>query len=176
MLEKTTSTARSNSSAERTALVADCLRNGDDSCRIRRSVRLRVYGESMLPSLWPGDVVEIESCSLEEVVSGEIVLAERDRRLFLHRLMHSSAPDGFLLRGDSMPGSDPEFPRQALLGRLVAEPGFAGRSAGKSAGRLAVAFSRAAGILFCYSTMARRIALKVHQRRTAARELSLGTL
>ena len=81
MLEKTTSTARSNSSAERTALVADCLRNGDDSCRIRRSVRLRVYGESMLPSLWPGDVVEIESCSLEEVVSGEIVLAERDGRV-----------------------------------------------------------------------------------------------
>ena len=172
MLEKTTSTARSNSSAERTALVADCLRDGDASGRARRSVHLRVYGESMLPSLWPGDVVEIESCSLEEMVPGEIVLAERDGQLFLHRLMYASARDGFLLRGDSMPGSDPEFPREALLGRLVAERSLAARPAG----RLAAAFSRAAGILFCYSSMARRIALKVHQRRTAARELSLGTL
>jgi hypothetical protein len=172
MLEKTTSTARSNSSAERTALVADCLRDGDDSFRTRRSVRLRVYGESMLPSLWPGDVVEIENCSLEEMVPGEIVLAERGGQLFLHRLMHASVRDGFLLRGDSMPGSDPEFPREALLGRLVAERSFAGRPAGGPA----VAFSRAAGILFCYSTMARRVALKLHQRRAAAREMSLGTL
>ena len=41
----------------------------------------------MLPALWPGDVVEIASCSLEDVRPGEIVLARREGRLFLHRLV-----------------------------------------------------------------------------------------
>ena len=47
----------------------------------------QVHGESMLPALWPGDVVEIESCSLEDIRPGEIVLAQRDGRLFLHRFV-----------------------------------------------------------------------------------------
>lgn len=82
-------------------------------------VRLRVYGQSMLPALWPGDVVEIESCALENVQPGEIVLAQRDGRLFLHRFLAPCPPNGFLLRGDSMPGPDPQYFREALLGRLV---------------------------------------------------------
>ena len=77
----------------------------------------------MLPALWPGDVVEIASCSLEDLRLGEIVLAQREGRLFLHRLVgrftDPGTLNGFLLRGDSMPGLDPQFPIEALLGRLV---------------------------------------------------------
>src|ERR1019366_10100376 len=88
---------------------------------LRRSghLRLQVYGESMLPALWPGDVVEIASCSREDVRPGEIVLALREGRLVLHRLVAPCTPNGFLLRGDSVPGPDPLFPSEALLGRLV---------------------------------------------------------
>src|SRR5208337_571164 len=116
-LESDASAARSSWSAERSALAADVLRRGG-------RLRLRVHGESMLPALWPGDVVEIASCSLEDVRPGEIVLARREGRLFLHRLVRRclvapGTPNGFLLRGDSMPGSDPQFPPEALLGRLV---------------------------------------------------------
>jgi hypothetical protein len=114
MLENAISAASWN--AERSALVADVLRR---SGRLRQSVRLQVHGESMLPTLWPGDVVEIESCSLEDLRPGEIVLARRDDRLVLHRLVAPSTPNGFLLRGDSVPGPDPLFPSEALLGRLV---------------------------------------------------------
>ena len=99
-------------STERSALVADVLRDSGH-------LRLRVYGESMLPTLWPGDVVEIEGCAPEDVRSGEIVLAQRDGRLFLHRLVAPCAPNGFLLRGDSLPSPDPVFPPEALLGRFV---------------------------------------------------------
>ena len=53
--------------AERSALAADSLRASG-------RLRLQVRGESMLPILWPGDVVEIVSCSLEGVRAGEIVL------------------------------------------------------------------------------------------------------
>ena len=85
-------------SAEGSALVADALRR---SGRLRQIVRLRVHGESMLPALWPGDVVEIASCSPEDVRPGEIVLALRDGRLFLHRFVgrfnDPCKPNGFLL-------------------------------------------------------------------------------
>ncbi len=149
MIEDTISALRLNWSAERSALVAAVLHR---SGGLRRRMRLRVHGESMLPSLWPGDVVEIASCSLEDVRPGEILLAQRDRRLFLHRVV-ATRPDGFVLRGDSMPGPDPLFPVEALLGRLV-------DAADKRRGRAAL--SRALGLLLCHCGVARRFALRLH--------------
>jgi hypothetical protein len=164
MLESTTIAVRTSWSAVRSALVAEVL---------RRSGRLRVHGEirgeSMLPTLWPGDVVEIESCSLEDVRPGEIVLARRDDRLVLHRLVAPCTPNGFLLRGDSVPGPDPLFPSEALLGRLVRS---ADEGRGVSAPALrpgfGVKWSRAVGMLLCHCGVARRLALKLHRRRKAS--------
>jgi len=163
MLENASSAALSNWDAERSALLADALRRSG-------RLRLRVHGESMLPSLWPGDVVEIASCSLEDVRPGEIVLALREGRLFLHRFVRPCASNSFVLRGDSMPGTDPEFPPKALLGRLV-------RNADEGRRMSAPALSRAVGLLLCYCGVARRLVLKLHNRRAAARQLQgLGTL
>jgi hypothetical protein len=114
--EDTTSAARTRWSAEGSAMVADVLRR---SGGLPVRVRLQVQGESMLPSLWPGDVVEIASCPLDDVRPGEIVLALRDGRLFLHRFVARCTPNGFRLCGDSMPRPDPQFAADALLGRLV---------------------------------------------------------
>jgi len=158
MLENNRSAARLLESAERSAFLADALRRRDG---LRSSVRLQVYGESMLPALWPGDVVEITSCALAEVRPGEIVLALRDGRLFLHRLVSAKA-NGFVLRGDSMPGCDPLFPNEALLGRLARNAKESGRTS------LGVKCSRAVGILICYCTVARRLALQLHSRRRAS--------
>jgi len=155
-------TMRSSWSAEGSALVAESLRASGCS-------RLRVRGESMLPALWPGDVVEIASCSPEDVRPGEIVLALRDGRLFLHRFLAPCKPSGFLLRGDSMPGPDPQFPPGAMLGRFVRRVGEKRRVAAVTQRRrFAVGCSRALGMLLCYCGMARRLALKLHSRRTAS--------
>lgn len=168
-LESTTSAPRLNWSAVRSALVADVLRR---SGHLRQGVRLQVHGESMLPALWPGDMVEIAGCSLEDVRPGEIVLARREGRLFLHRLVAPCTPNGFLLRGDSVPGPDPRFPPEALLGRLVRStdeervlyaaalrPGFGAK------------WSRAVGMVLCHCGLARRLALKLHSwRKASARE------
>jgi hypothetical protein len=159
MLENTASTARSSWNAERSALVADALRRSGRS-------RLQVHGESMLPALWPGDVVEIASCSLKDVRPGEIVLALRDGRFFLHRLAAPGTLNGFVLRGDSMPGSDPQFPAEALLGRLVSK---AGERRGVSG--FGVKWSRALGMVLCHCGVVQRLVLKLHSRRqTSARE------
>ncbi len=150
--------------AERSALVADALRDGNN---FASRVRLRVYGESMLPAIWPGRVVEIASCSLEDLNPGEIVLALRDGRLFLHRLLKSQT-NGFVLRGDSMPGPDPQYPREALLGRLVSGTGTdTGINTDQRRGIAASAWNRALGMLFCHCSLVRRVALKFKRRWSA---------
>ncbi len=171
-LEDATSAPCSNWSAVRSALVADVLRRSG-RLRVRLLVRGVIYGESMLPTLWPGDVVEIESCSVEDVWPGEIVLARREDRLVLHRLVAPCTPNGFLLRGDCVPGPDPQYPPEALLGRLVrgADEGRAVSAAVLRQG-FGVKWSRAVGMLFCHCGVSRRLALKLHSRRKAsAREL-----
>jgi hypothetical protein len=151
-----------NWNALRSSLVAEVLRH----CGQTR-VRGRIRGESMLPTLWPGDVVEIESCSLGNLRPGEIVLAQRDERLVLHRLVASRGPLGFLLRGDCVPNPDPLLPPEALLGRLVRR-GNDGRTAPVRAVRqwLGAKWLRALGVLLCHCGIARRLALKVHGWRT----------
>jgi signal peptidase I len=170
MMEDPAISPCSSWSAEGSALVADALRR---SGRLRQIVHLRVHGESMLPALWPGDVVEIASCSPEDVRPGEIVLALRDGRLFLHRFVgrfnDPCKPSGFLLRGDSMPGPDPRFPPGAMLGRLVRRVGKErGVAAATQRRWFAVKCSRALGALFCHCGLARRLALRLHPRRTAS--------
>jgi len=152
--------------AERSALAADVLRGTS-------RLRLQVRGESMLPTLWPRDVVEISSCSIEEARPGEIVLALRDGRFFLHRLRARLGAGGFLLQGDSMPVPDPRFPDDALLGRLVfrgdrhgiplsAENDRARRLANPHPILALRPWSWVIGRLLCYCRPARRLALKLH--------------
>ncbi len=168
MPETTASSPRASWNAERSSLVADALRGiGREGLAQSRNIRMRVFGESMLPALWPGDIVEIAPCAAQYARKGEIVLATRDGRFFLHRLKTPCETDSFVLRGDSMPSVDPLFPSEALLGRLVCRtesswgtsysafalhPGWSAR------------VSRALGFLLCHIGLARRIALRIHGR------------
>jgi hypothetical protein len=100
------------------------------------------------------------------------VLTRREDRLFLHRFVAHCPPNDFLLRGDSMPGPDPQYPREALLGRLVSS---ADKGRGISASALHPGFrakwSRALGLVLCHCGVARRLALKLHcHGRPSARE------
>jgi len=150
-LDDTPSAPRTNRDEERAGLFVDALRLGG-------RIRLEVHGESMLPALWPADTVEIECCSMQDVQVGDIVLAQRDARMFLHRLI-SCMPDGFTLRGDSVPNPDPWFKPDALLGRLVSHHGpFVSTPA----------LSRSLGLLLCHLAWFRRFALSLHVRRTSS--------
>ena len=145
--------ARSQSdSPDRALLAVDALRRSG-------RLRLQVRGASMLPTLWPGDLVEIASCSLADVRPGEIVLTLRDGRFYLHRFIERSGTESFVARGDAMPNPDPAFPATAFLGRVTR-----GKRSGQTvsiSSRLRP-LSRGLGLLFCYSNSARRIALKLH--------------
>jgi len=84
-------------------------------------LRLRVTGWSMLPTVWPGDTLVIERVDSDAVCEGDIVLFNRERRLFAHRVVTKSGSDGdtrILTRGDAMPQPDPLVSDRDLLGRV----------------------------------------------------------
>ena len=76
----------------------------------------------MLPTLWPGDVLTVQSVRPEQVEPGEIVLYMRRDRFFIHRIVSADLKrdKAFLVtRGDCMFEDDPPVDRSELLGRIV---------------------------------------------------------
>ncbi len=57
-------------------------------------VRVRVTGTSMIPAVWPGDVLVVERRAVERIERGEIAVAERDGRLVAHRVIGARADAG----------------------------------------------------------------------------------
>lgn len=81
-------------------------------------LRLRVTGWSMFPAIWPGDTLELERTSRDQLSAGDVVLFGRDRRLFAHRIVESG-DHGVVTRGDAMPQPDPVVAENELLGRVA---------------------------------------------------------
>lgn len=84
------------------------------------SVTFRAMGTSMLPAIWPGDVLSIERTATERIQRGDVVLFRRAERLFVHRVVAfgGGADCVLITRGDSVPQPDPTFPSSDLLGRV----------------------------------------------------------
>lgn len=108
---------------------------GAEVLRAGGSIRLKVLGLSMLPSVWPGDIVSVEGGSMDAIAPGDVVLYSRDDRFFIHRVIETSE-SGFIIRGDAAPQSDPAIARSHVLGRvsgirrngktITPKPGLAG--------------------------------------------------
>ena len=82
-------------------------------------LRLSATGWSMLPTIWPGDTLIIESACGDSVSKGEIVLFASDQRLFAHRVIRKIQDAGVWTRGDAMDRPDPFIANCNLLGRVV---------------------------------------------------------
>jgi signal peptidase I len=133
--------------------------------RRRGTVRLRAWGASMLPSVWPGDLLTIESSVYDEVVPGDIVLVMRDNRFVVHRLIEMQQDQGrflWITRGDTMPHSDPPAVTSELLGR-VAGISRAHRSFVPS--RRISALHSALAWMLCRWDRLRNLALRIHAAR-----------
>jgi signal peptidase I len=93
------------------SLVAEVLRRFGE-------VRLRVTGASMLPSLWPEDVVLIHRIPFREIAPGDVVLFLAQDRFFIHRVLAKSEKQ-LMTRGDALAAPDPPVGSDELLGRVV---------------------------------------------------------
>lgn len=83
------------------------------------SLRLRVTGHSMLPSIWPGDILVAERRSFARIVPDDIVLYFREGRLFAHRVLRTIDGSGsacLITQGDALPNKDAPVSSAELLG------------------------------------------------------------
>jgi hypothetical protein len=81
-------------------------------------VRLRVNGASMLPSVWPGDVLTVRRRSAAELRPGRIILCYRKGRFVAHRLVGKRGAH-WITRGDSHVFEDTPFCAEEVLGEVV---------------------------------------------------------
>lgn len=136
--------------------------------RCRDTVQLKAWGTSMLPSVWPGDRLTIQSVAYDGVVPGDIVLVLRDNRFFIHRLVEKRRDEdciSWVTRGDAMPHDDPPAAAAELLGRV------AGIRRGRRSfvpGRRVAAFHFALGWMLCRWDRFRNLALRIHAARLEA--------
>ena len=121
-------------------------------------IRLRALGASMLPSIWPGDVLTIENKPGEEAVPGDIVLIARDSRFFIHRLIEKQAAC-CITRGDSLPHNDPPVSQGQLLGKVSAI--HRGKKVIVPNPRVSL-WDRTLAWMLCHWRLLRNVALRIH--------------
>ena len=132
-------------------LATEVLRSGG-------AIRLQALGTSMLPSLWPGDVLCIEHATGKDMVAGDIVLVARGGRFFVHRLIEKDEPQ-WITRGDSLPQNDPPLAEAQVLGKVSLIRRTTGDIVPQP--RLSV-FGRALAWMLCRSDLIRNFALRIH--------------
>ena len=90
--------------------------------RASGQVRLAARGYSMLPSLWPGDVLTLQAATLDSLAAGDLVLFVGEGRFFVHRVLRRTQIEGqtrVVTRGDSMPREDQPVSADEVLGKVV---------------------------------------------------------
>lgn len=119
----------------------------------------------MLPTLWPGDLLTVQSLPAEEVEPGEIVLYMRYDRFFVHRIV-SKDPNrddaSLVTRGDCMPGDDLPIGRNELLGKVTEVQRLG--SIFLPARKLSLS-RRLLAYLFCHWSLFRRVGLRLWSYR-----------
>jgi signal peptidase I len=83
--------------------------------RVSGKVQLKVAGVSMVPALWPGDIITVRSCDPQEVGPDSIIVFRQNQRLIVHRLMHREG-DRIVTRGDASPGVDEPITAAEIVG------------------------------------------------------------
>ncbi|MGA2133206.1 MAG: S24 family peptidase [Bryobacteraceae bacterium] len=78
--------------------------------------RLPVTGSSMLPALWPGDLLDVQRSA--EIRPGDVVVYQRHGRLVVHRVASRSG-DQITTHGDRLKHPDLPVPAAEILGRVV---------------------------------------------------------
>jgi hypothetical protein len=105
-----------NSAAVKFTLADDLLHSG-------QPVRLRALGTSMLPSIWPGDALELEHCDPADVAVGDVIRFMQQGRFIIHRVVRTQG-DGdtqyWITRGDALDRDDAPVSKKDFLGRVSA--------------------------------------------------------
>jgi signal peptidase I len=100
---------------QRTALQCELVA---DVARAFGEVRLKVTGASMLPAVWPGDLVTVQPSNIAALQPGQIVSYRREQRLITHRI--KCIFDGHLIvQGDSVRQCDAPVSASEVVGQVT---------------------------------------------------------
>ncbi len=125
-------------------------------------LRIRVLGGSMLPALWPGDVLNIEAVPFEELRPGAIAVFERDGRVWAHRVAGNRGGT-LVTRGDALSQDDPPVLPEHLMGRVASVERGRFRIVPAASLTLPQRFLR---VLLCRWDLFRAVALRLHAMRS----------
>src|SRR5580700_1786408 len=98
-------------------LQAACCDLVADVARSHGTVQLKVAGASMVPALWPGDMVTVRRCDLLEIEPDRIIVFRQNERLIVHRMLRW-AGDRVVARGDARSRCDEPVRTDEVLGRV----------------------------------------------------------
>ncbi|HVB81607.1 MAG TPA: S24/S26 family peptidase [Candidatus Binataceae bacterium] len=152
------------------ALIAQALRAA------RGPVMLRVGGSSMVPAIWPGDIIEVSSVNDRSLPEQAVALFGRDGRLCAHRIVAVESHDGatrLITRGDALAACDPPLPCAEVLGYVgaVIRHGRRIPMASKAPSQAA----RMLSFAIRNSVIVRHLALGLHARRRPRSGLSVDS-
>jgi len=146
----------------------------ESALRSGRTILIKVLGMSMMPSIWPGDVVAVENRPCQQTVLGDIILVLRDGRFFVHRCIATTKAQGelqWITRGDAMPQRDPPVDVTAVLGKVARIEGR--RGIVYPSGRMSF-FTRVAAWILCHCDWVRGIALRIHSTQRSGAHCETG--
>lgn len=83
-------------------------------------LEVRVQGDSMKPTLKPGERVHVEPVRVQDLQPGDIVLMRGGHGGVVHRYCGRDAAGRLLTRGDNRRCEDAPWPPEALVGRVTA--------------------------------------------------------
>jgi signal peptidase I len=95
----------------------------EEVLRVSGQLRFVAQGSSMVPSIFPGDVLLVRRDVTDKISCNDIVLFTQGGRWFAHRVTHianKGAHAFFITRGDALPSDDPPVTDHELLGRVTA--------------------------------------------------------
>jgi hypothetical protein len=151
-------------------------------------LRLGATGASMLPAVWPGDILSVRRHDGVEPLPGDIILYGRGGKLIAHRVVeirsqesgargqeqspitHQPSPMLTLVtRGDNVGCNDPPISSNEMLGRVIAiERGSRQLSPHQSAA------SRLASWILCRTELATRVVLGIRNWGFMTRASGVG--
>jgi len=133
-------------------------------------VRFRVVGTSMIPTVWPNDVVTIGHVDVLSIRPSQIVLVRVEYGFVLHRVVRCDSKS-LTSRGDSVGFEDPPVGLDQVLGRLI-EIERGGVSL-KPPGRLGLP-SKLIRYIVCRSRWSRSVMVRAHALRWRVRKALLA--
>jgi signal peptidase I len=89
-----------------------------DVARQFGEVRVKIIGSSMIPAIWPGDVLTVRHREPAELQPGQIVLYQREEMLIAHRITSIQGAN-VITRGDSVQREDASIGEREIVGEVV---------------------------------------------------------